>query len=511
LRLAAKASAMIPRPIRLESASGDGELRFRAMFDGAAIGIAICTLDGHILESNPALTRMLGYSREEFVGMHGSQFHPGDFQQDEVLLGELMRGERESFQLEKRYRRKNGSPVWGNLTVSMVRDSGGQPAFLIAMVEDTTERRRVAEQLREAEKMEVIGRLAGGIAHDFNNLLTGILLYCDLLSSGLDSDCQSRRHVEEIRMAGEQGAALVQQLLAIARKQTPRPQPVRLNEIVASTENLLRRLIGEQIQLVSILGRDLGTVTADQAQLRQVLLNLVLNARDAMPQGGTITLCTRRKKVPRSLEHVSLTVRDTGCGMDEETRAHLFEPFFTTKQPGHGTGLGLATVQRIVGECGGTIRIDSQPGRGTRVEVLFPATKPPKPARRSGENLYRTTTILLVDDHTSTRISLQSVLHQAGYRVLQAASGKLALRLFSNHVSEVDLLIVDEMMPDMNGRELASLLCGQKPELRVMLASGYREIQTEGSSFARICKPFDRRAIVKKISEVLGSRGGMSC
>jgi two-component system cell cycle sensor histidine kinase/response regulator CckA len=507
----AKISGRLPRPITLGRALGDGELRFRAMFDGAAIGIAICTLDGHILESNPALTRMLGYSREECVGMHGSQFHPGDFQRDEVLLGELIRGERESFQLEKRYRRKDGAHVWGNLTVSMVRDASSHPAFLIAMVEDTTERKRVAEQLREAEKMEVIGRVAGGIAHDFNNLLTGILLYCDLLSSGLDPASQFRQHVEEIRMAGEQGAALTQQLLAIARKQTPQPRPVQLNDIVSSTENLLRRLIGEQIDLKSVLGHDLGTVRADPAQLRQILLNLVLNGRDAMPQGGSITVHTRRKKMQRGSEHVSLTVEDTGCGMSEEIRARLFEPFFTTKKPGHGTGLGLATVQRIVGECGGTIRVESEPGRGTRVEVSLPATKPSRIVVPPGAKPRSSATILLVDDHASTRNSLQRVLRNAGYRVLPASTGKRAMKLFSDHAAEIDLLIADEMMPGLSGQELAHELCSQKPELRVMLTSGYQHAPSTDRVFALIRKPFDSRSIVERISEVLDSRGGTSC
>ena len=210
----------------------DGELRFRTIFEGAAIGIATCTLDGRIIETNLALQKMLGYSAEELMGMHARELHPGDFQQDEVFLRQLMRGERDSFELEKRYSRKDGSNRWGHLTVSLVRSAGGAPAFLVAMVEDTTERKRAEEQLREAEKMEVIGRLAGGIAHDFNNLLTGILLYCDLLLHELVPGNRLRQHVEEIRMAGEQGAALTQQLLAIARKHVPQPRPILLNEVV---------------------------------------------------------------------------------------------------------------------------------------------------------------------------------------------------------------------------------------------------------------------------------------
>jgi two-component system, cell cycle sensor histidine kinase and response regulator CckA len=405
------------------------DLRFQAMFEAAAIGIGICRLDGRILEANPTLSQMLGYSPQELAGSLARDFFPevhpelrfeigrelrsqldrGNPSPDERLLGELLRGERASFEIEKRYRRKDGSELWGHLTVSLARDARRQPAFLIAMLADATERRQEEERLREAEKMEVIGRLAGGIAHDFNNLLTGILLYCDLLSAGLESDgfensglsnagssnagaerSELRQHIEGVRLAGEQGAALTQQLLAIARKQVAEPRPVPINEIVASTENLLRRLLGEQIELVVALDSGAGLVLADPAQLRQILMNLVLNARDAMPQGGKIWLITRTAEFPEcpnaeshgdvepvsTRRAVSLTVKDNGCGMDAETRARLFEPFFTTKKPGEGTGLGLAMVQRIVGEAGGRIEVESEPGRGARIEVFLPAIEP---------------------------------------------------------------------------------------------------------------------------------------
>jgi two-component system cell cycle sensor histidine kinase/response regulator CckA len=416
------------------------DLRFQAMFEGAAIGIGICQLDGRVSEANPALGRMLGYSPQELTGAQAGELYPGigcrfcsgnglpgkglpdEFLPDQRLLGELLRGERGWFEIEKRYRRKDGSELWGHLTVSLGRDERRQPAFLITMLADATERRQVEEHLREAEKMEVIGRLAGGIAHDFNNLLTGILLYCDLLNAeletgglrnarsassglanpGLANQCSeclenlelARRelcqHVEDVRMAGEQGAALTQQLLAIARKQAAEPRPISINEIVASMQNLLRRLIGEQIELVTALDSGAGLVLADPAQLRQIVLNLVLNARDAMPQGGTIRLITRAAEFPRestgdfasnfatdsgpgsARRAVSLAVKDNGCGMDAETRTRLFEPFFTTKRPGEGTGLGLATVQRIVSEAGGMIEVESEPGRGTLIEVFLP-------------------------------------------------------------------------------------------------------------------------------------------
>ncbi|MGO9861985.1 MAG: two-component system sensor histidine kinase NtrB [Terriglobales bacterium] len=381
----------------------DPDPRFQAMFEGAAIGIGICRLDGRIMEANPALSRMLGYSEEELTGRLagdfiakiraerrgeiGREIYPGSFSPGEPALAELLRGERDSFEIEKRYRRKDGSELWGHLTVSLGRNPRREPAFLIAMLADASERRRMEEHLREAEKMEVIGRLAGAIAHDFNNLLTGILLYCDLLTAGLGkSGCEPgelRQHVEEVRKAAEQGAALTQQLLAIARKQAAEPRPVAINEIMASSENLLRRLTGEQIDLVvmadAALDSGSGLVLADPAQLRQVLLNLALNARDALAQGGTIRLITRATEFPgaaapgKPRRAVSLAVQDNGCGMDAETRARLFEPFYTTKKLGEGTGLGLATVQRIVNEAGGVIEVKSEPGRGTCIEAFFPA------------------------------------------------------------------------------------------------------------------------------------------
>ena len=561
----------------------DRDLRFRAMFEGAAIGIGICQLDGRILEANPALSRMLGYSQEELTGTNARELYPerrrevgpeisdDNFPPDERLLADLLRGKRDSFEVEKRYRRKDGSELWGHLTVSLGRDDRREPAFLIAMLADATERKRVEEHLRQAEKMEVIGRLAGGIAHDFNNLLTGILLYCDLLTARLKSGAwesgeldESRlengrsersrlcQHVEEVRLAGEHGAALTHQLLAIARKQAAEPRPIPINEIVASMENLLRRLIGEQIELVVVLDSALdsaldpaldsgaGRVLADPAQLRQILLNLVLNARDAMPHGGKIRLTTRSAELPSDFPSkaeplaarraVSLIVKDTGCGMNAETRARLFEPFFTTKNPGEGTGLGLATVQRIVSEAGGMIEVESEPGRGTSIEVFFPAidfsteqfstgilsqptsapvARPFSSKGGAGEVVPQSThkTILLVDDHATARNSMQRVLVDAGYRILPASGAKQALSVFANHLGTVDLLLADCMMPGMKGQELAEILRSRKPDLKVLLISGYQHAPLESAAGAvkLIRKPFSGKVLIERVVDVMRS------
>jgi signal transduction histidine kinase len=553
-------------------AARESELRFQAMFEGAAIGIGICQLDGRMLEANAALGRMLGYSPQELTGTHAGDFFsgvrpdiyaevhreigreipPDNFSQEERLLGELLGGARGSFEIEKRYLRKDGSELWGHLTVSLAvspgRDGRREPAFLVAMLVDATERKRVEEHLREAEKMEVIGRLAGGIAHDFNNPLTGILLYCDLLSVGLERGGWERielcQQVEEVRMAGEQGAALTQQLLAIARKQAAEPRPIPINEIVTSTKNLLQRLVGEQIELVTELDSGAGQVFADPAQLRQILMNLVLNARDAMAQSGKIRLSTRAAELSREFSGeaeagsarraVSLVVKDNGCGMNAETRARLFEPFFTTKKPGEGTGLGLATVQRIVREAGGMIEVESEPGGGTCIRVLLPAIERPSarelslepssimPAlpevftkqasplgsircagKATGESGGKT--ILLVDDHAPARKSMQRVLLNAGYRILAASSGKQALKVFAEHAGAVDLLIADFTMPGMNGQEVAETLLGQKPDLKVLMISGYPHTRDGRGAVALIRKPFSGRALIKRVVEVIRS------
>ncbi len=383
--------------------NGSRKSPFRAMFEGAAAGIAICQLDGRILETNAALARMLGCDPSAMASDRGSEtarrdldpanFRPAQALSEKVLLEqllpekellrELIHGEREALKLDKRIRRRDGSEFYGQATLSLGRDDGHEPAFLILVLADDTERKRMEERLCAAEKTEIIGRLAGAIAHDFNNLLTGILLYCDLVSTGLENGTlglrELTRHIEEVRLAGEQGAGLTQQLLAMARKEVTEPVPIVIGEIIAGTRNLLRRLIGEHVELVMSLESREQMVLADPGQIRQLLLNLVLNARDALPHGGRITVTTRVVGGPGQAEAagtqhcVLLAVKDNGCGMDRETRGRLFEPLFTTKNPGKGTGLGLATVSRIVGEAGGRIVVESEMGRGTSIEVLLPA------------------------------------------------------------------------------------------------------------------------------------------
>jgi two-component system, cell cycle sensor histidine kinase and response regulator CckA len=339
------------------------------------------------------------------------------------------------------------------------------------------------------------------------------------------------QHVEEVRLAGEQGAALTQQLLSIARKQAAEPRPVLINEVVASTKNLLQRLIGEQIELGVLLDPGAGRVFADPAQLRQILLNLVLNARDAMPLGGKIRLTTRAAEFPAAeapadvaptcaRRAVALAVKDNGCGMDAETRAHLFEPFFTTKNPGEGTGLGLATVRRIVSEAGGRIQVESEPGRGTSIEVFLPAIESStevssiqasspvvQPFASEAVLQANRKTILLVDDHPAARKSMQHFLLDAGYRILAASNGKEALKVFAENSGAADLLIADCRMPGMNGQELAETLLRQKPGLKVLLISAYQDVPkgSAAAAVAMIRKPFSGSTLIERVVDVLQS------
>ncbi len=498
----------------------DSEKRYRAIFDAAAIGIVQCTMDGRVVESNPAFERMIGYTRAELRGMHFRDFtHPDDLQADIDLFAEMVAGKREHYQIELRSLRKDKSYGWVRLTVSLVRGPGSEPEFAIGMVEDINERKSAEAQLREAQKMEALGRLVGGVAHDFNNLLTAITLYTDLLSAALPAKGRLQRHVDEIRLASEQGAALILHLMAMVRQQPVEPRIIDLNSVIREMRNMLARLIGENIELITSLDENLATVRVDATEIQQVILNLVLNARDALPEGGHIRLQThschrlcqlQRNGEPRAASCcVALTVNDDGCGMDAETRSHLFEPFFTTKTPGQGNGLGLATVQAITKQAGGVIEVDSEPGRGTSVRVLLPCadeTSGVRALKKLETTVERgTETILLVEDDSQVRRSIQRVLRKYGYKVVVAANGAEAVDLGRTHRGTLDLLITDLVMPGMSGHEVARRMREMRPELRVLATSGFEH--APGASGAReytiFRKPFTGRSLARKVRQIL--------
>jgi two-component system, cell cycle sensor histidine kinase and response regulator CckA len=345
------------------------------------------------------------------------------------------------------------------------------------------------KQFRQAQKMEAVGRLAGGIAHDFNNLLTVIMGYSHVLSAELGREHPLHGKIEETQKAGERAAMLVRQLLAFSRKQPLEPKHLSLNNVVANLEGMLERLIGADIRLVITLDPLNSQVRADQAQLEQVLMNLVVNARDAMPQGGTLTIETAQVNLTKCpLYHVDplppgpyvkLSVGDTGSGMDRDTQAHIFEPFFTTKEEGKGSGLGLSTVFGIVTQSGGGIDVTSRVGKGTKFDIFFPMVaadaQPSDPAHASGQPAGGSETILLVEDDASVRILLRDALKKLGYRVVEAKNGLEACLLASQELERLDLLLTDMVMPGMGGRELAQHLITVKPDLRVLFMSGFTD------------------------------------
>ena len=385
--------------------------------------------------------------------------------------------------------------------------------------------RKSEAQLLHAQKLEAIGRLAGGVAHDFNNIITAILGYCELMR--LDSPRDDPRHgdLEEINAAAERAATLTRQLLAFSRRQVLDPQSLHLNEVVAEMDRMLRRLIGEDMELRTHLDPDLGWVRADLGQIEQVMMNLVVNARDAMPDGGMVTISTANvelgKDIGAHLEggpgpHVMLAVSDTGCGMDADTRSRLFEPFFTTKPQGKGTGLGLATVYGIVRQSGGTIYVYSEPGRGSTFKIYLPEVAPPAtraarvsqpPPRLDGDE-----TVLLVEDESAVRALARKVLETHGYTVLEADRGARALELSDAHRGVVHLLVTDVVMPEMGGREVAQQLARRRPDMRVLFMSGYTDdaVVLHGvlaADVAYLQKPFTPQGLLRKVRAVLDGDG----
>ena len=396
-------------------------------------------------------------------------------------------------------------------------------------LEDRAERKRAEEALRQSEKqfrqsqkMEAVGRLAGGIAHDFNNLLTVIMGYSQVLLTELGPQHPLRGKIEETLKAGERAATLIRQLLTFSSKQSLDPKVLSLNTAVTSLENLLRRLIGEDIQLVSQLDQTNGRLRADQAQLEQILVNLVVNARDAMPKGGTLTIETAQVELTRSPvyhltplppgPYVRLAVSDTGCGMDRKTQSHIFEPFFTTKEEGKGTGLGLSTVFGIVTQCGGAIDVTSRVGHGTRFDLYFPSIESDilttAPTQPLGQPQRGTETILLVEDEPSVRTLVRDELRKLGYQVVEAKNGIEACLLATQQAGSLQLLLTDVVMPGMGGRELSQHLSVIKPDLRTLFISGYMDDigimagQEEGTS-SFLQKPFTPEVLARAVRNLL--------
>jgi two-component system cell cycle sensor histidine kinase/response regulator CckA len=620
------------------AALGESEERFRAMFESAPVGSTLVGLDGRVLTANRAVERMLGFTAAELAQMSVEDYSPPeDAERERWLTDELLAGRREHFELEKRYRAKDGRTVWGRLSAALIRDADGRPKFALGMVEDTTERRRahealleserryrelfenandmvftldldgritainrageritgfpreellgrpvsdllapgsepwqtdtpfqestieakdgrrvavelasrimddgsgavgvqgiardvsdrreLEEQLRQAQKMEAVGQLAGGVAHDFNNLLTAIIGYGEVARARSEPDGKLRESIEQIALAAERATGLTRQLLAFSRKQILQPKVLKLDELVSEMDPMLRRLIDADVEIVTTYRSGLGWVQADPGQLSQVLVNLVVNARDAMPAGGRITIETENADVEEPTasgaggepgRYVVLSVTDTGEGMGDEVKARLFEPFFTTKEQGKGTGLGLATTYGIVRQSGGFITVESEPGQGAAFRVYLPRHEveaddaevvedAPAPVLRGSE------TVLLVEDEDIVRGLVTEILETAGYTVLGAADGNEALELAERYQGPIHLLLTDVVMPKMSGRDLAERLIAAHGETKVLYTSGYtdtaivdRGVLQPGTEFLQ--KPFSFAALTQKVRHVL--------
>jgi len=515
--------------VLVEKALQENESRLRLTFDQAPVGAVTVGLDGRFVQTNDAFCRLLGYSAAELTGKtFGDITHPehtaADLQHAQLLAANSI----EQYGTETRYIRKDGHVVWAHLTARCARDASGRALYLLAMVEDIserkraeTERARLQAQFLQSQKMESVGRLAGGVAHDFNNLLMVINGYSAMVMDRLSPGDPCRNLISEVYKAGESAAALVKQLLAFSRKQVLRQELVDLNEMVCEMEKMLLRLVGEDIEIVTKLKPALNLVLADRHQMEQVILNLAINARDAMPLGGKLIVQTDHARwgnsCPRCLAdvrpgtYVHISVHDTGTGMDELTRQHLFEPFFTTKEVGQGTGLGLATVHGIVLQSGGHIDVESEPGHGSCFHVYLPAVAAPNEMiadRTVPMPAGGTETILLVEDQAEVRQFTSTILRSYGYEVLSACGGEEALAACGTRT--IDLLLTDVVMPKMSGTDLAAQVRRRQAQVKVLFMSGYsvdvlawRADDMDGAEF--IQKPFAGEELAAKVREVLGA------
>jgi PAS domain S-box-containing protein len=529
-----------------ERALRQSEARFQRLDEAGILGITIADVHGNILDANDTYLKMFGYSREDLArgALRWSNMTPPELLPLAERAVEQLRHSGVAAPWETECLHKNGTRVPILVGVAMLEYPRN-----IAFVADLSDRRRAEnesyrmavaakkeqagreraedalrrseEQLRQAQKMEAVGRLAGGVAHDFNNVLSIILGYGELLLDDLKPGDRMREDIEEIRKAASRAAGLTRQLLLFSRQQVVEPKVIDLREILASMDKMLQRILGEDVELVSVSSKAAGRVKVDPSHIEQVILNLVVNARDAMPTGGKLTIETNNVDLDENYTlthlpakpgpHVMLAVTDTGTGMDRETQDRIFEPFFTTKEIGKGTGLGLSTVFGIVQQAGGSVWVYSEPGKGTTFKVYLPRVEGEVDVPRTPVNpttLRGTETILLVEDEEQVRAVVLSILRRQGYHVISAQHGGEALLLCEQHPQPIDLLLTDVVMPRMSGPELAKRLAAARPQMKVLCMSGYTDdsIVRHGvldAGVAFIQKPITPASLAKKVREVL--------
>jgi len=522
LRLAGIASDITERK-RIEETLRASETQFRSFFEQAAVGVAQVSPDGRFLLANQRYADIVGRTREELQTCTFQEItHPDDLAKDLDSVRQLLTGEAQAYSSTKRYLHKNGDPVWVNLTVSLIAECAGQPRHFLAVVEDITDRKRLEAQLFQSQKLETVGKLAGGIAHEFNSIMTAIIGNSELMLSDLPSANPLYKNAKEIRHSAERAAALTRQLLAYGRKQSLQPEILDLNSVLVGMEDTLRHLLGRGTNLLLVPAPALKTVKADVGQVQQVIMNLAMNAADAMPHGGKLTLETANvtldqeyvRSIPelKAGEYVMLAVTDTGTGISEKVRARLFEPFFTTKEVGSGVGLGLSTCYGIIKQSGGHIGVYSELGRGSVFKIYLPQTeqlvKSPAPGSTSFDLPHGTETILLVEDDPDLREMVTALLKRLGYTVLVAANGIEALNIKQQRkAGYIDLLFTDVVMPHMGGKELSERILASSPHTRILFTSAYtaNAVVHQGvlnNGVALLQKPFTPSALAHKLREV---------
>jgi two-component system, cell cycle sensor histidine kinase and response regulator CckA len=510
---------------RAQEALQRAEEKYRTIFENAVEGIYQTTPDGRYISANPALAHMLGFdSAAELVDARSDirrQEYVDPQARDEFVKALKEHGSVQKFEYQAY--RKDGKKIWVSENARAVLTEQGNLHHFEGTVQDITQHRELEQQLRQMQKIEAIGRLAGGVAHDFNNILMAISSYAELLDRKL-TDEKMHAYLDEIVKATDRGSSLTQSLLTFSRKQISSPQVVDLNVLIEEQLKMLKRLIPENIEVKFEPGAELKCTKADPSQLEQVIMNLVINARDAMPDGGQLLLATNNAKldhastVPPKIAaeqgYVLLSVSDKGCGMDAETKSHIFEPFFTTKEQGKGTGLGLATVLGIIQNSDGHVSVTSEPGVGTTFEIFFPAiaakARPTK--EEDGQiSLRGDGTILLVEDENGVRNSAAEYLSESGYTVLKAASGIEAVELVQQYQHTIDLLLTDLVMPQMSGVELAKRMAELRPQIKTLFMSGYSNNLLSGQQIADLeqvllRKPFRLSTLGERVREALSRR-----